>query len=738
MIRGRRLAAALLVAALFAAAGLSGSSAQAADPATQPTAKSAASTAEIQQLIDILENDTARQRLIDQLRAAAAEQGAAPTAEPAEPGGFATRSMTAIAESATAIGAHLLNVLSFIGDAPRFVNWLRIEASQPEIRQRLLVSLWHLTVALGIGWLVEAALWALGRRWQARLEAGRPTTTWRRLRAKLLYCLLGLVPILFFWVAATAALAVVQPGETTSLIAVTLINAHAAAQGLALLTRIIFAPRSSELRLLPLPNALATNIDRWIRRTARVAIYGYGISLATLFMGLPQSLVSFVMRLLGLVVAALIVVLIMRLRHAIAVLIRDAAAGSTLRLNTPVARYWHIPVLAYILVALFIWLARPGEAMAFLVRATVVTVALIGLAAAAVATANRMLGRWVQRASWLDRRGYAFRNRATRYLHAVRIILSVVAIGATALTMIEVWGLDAVEWFDAIGGPRLVSGLLSIGIILVIAIAVWEAVSVVIERRLATADDGTLEGLRRAARLRTLMPLFDRITFIVLAACVILIGLSELGIDIAPLLAGAGVVGIAVGFGAQALVKDVLAGMSVILDGSMSVGDVVSVSDKSGVVEAMSLRALRLRDFDGTVHTIPFGEVTRFSNQTKDYSYAVVRIGVSYKADIGQVQTIIKEIVGRMRADPRYKAMILDDVELHGVDSFGDSAVIVLARVKVAPARQWTIMREFHVLLKAEFDRRGIPYPQRTVAVADGTPDQADALAASQEAATSD
>ncbi len=735
---GRRFAAVLLVAALFVAAALVGSSARAADPATQSTATSGASTAEIQQLIDILENDAARQRLIDQLRAAAAKQGAAPTAEPAEPGGFATRSMTAIAESATAIGAHLLNVLSFIGDAPRFVNWLRIEASQPENRQRLLVSLWHLTVTLGIGWLIEAAFWALGRRWRARLEAGRPTTTWRRLRAKLIYCLLGLVPILFFWVAATAALAVVQPGETTSLIAVTLINAHAAAQGLALLTRIIFAPRSSELRLLPLPNALATNIDRWIRRTARVAIYGYGISLATLFMGLPQSLVSFVMRLLGLVVAALIIILIMRLRHAIAVLIRDAAAGSTLRLNTPVARYWHVPVLAYILVALFIWLARPGEAMAFLVRATVVTVVLIGFAAAAVATANRMLGRWVRRASWLDRRGYAFRTRATRYLHAVRIILSIVAVSATALTMIEVWGLDAVEWFDAIGGPRLVSGLLSVGIIVVIAIAVWEAVSVVIERRLAMADDGTLDGLRRAARLRTLMPLFDRITFIVLAGCVILIGLSELGIDIAPLLAGAGVVGIAVGFGAQALVKDVLAGMSVILDGSMSVGDVVSVSDKSGVVEAMSLRALRLRDFDGTLHTIPFGEVTRFSNQTKDYSYAVFRIGVSYKADIGQVQVIIKEIVGRMRADPRYKAMILDDVELHGVDSFGDSAVVVLARVKVAPARQWTIMREFHVLLKAEFDRRDIPYPQRTVAVADGAPDQADALAASQGFAASD
>lgn len=712
----RRFAA--LVVALLLFAGAAG----AAEPVSQPPVADTASTAEIQQLIDILENDAARQRLIEQLRAAMAGQPPATLPEPTEPGGFATRSMTAIAESATKVGARLLDVLSFIGDAPRFLDWLRLEASQPEKRHRVLVAFWDLALALGIGWGVEAILWLLGQRWRVRLEAGRPATFWSRLRAKLLYWLLGIVPILGFWIVATAALAMVQPGETAGLIAVTLINAHAAAQGLVLLTRIIFVPRSPALRLLPLPDAMATDIDRWIRRTARVAIYGYGISLATLFMGLPQSLVSFLMRLLGLLVAALIVVLVLRLRHTIAVLIRDAAAGSTLRLNTPVSRYWHIPVLAYVLVALFVWLAEPGAAMAFLVRATVVTVVLVGLAAAAVATANRMLGRWVQRASWLDRRGYAFRTRATRYLYAVRIILSVVAISATALTMIEVWGLDAVGWFEAAGGPRVVSGVLSVGIIIVIAIAVWEAVSVVIERRLATTDDGTLEGLRRAARLRTLMPMFDRITFMVLAACVVLIGLSELGIDIAPLLAGVGVVGIAVGFGAQALVKDALGGMSVILEGSMSVGDIVSIGDKGGVVEAMSLRTLRLRDFEGTVHTIPFGEVSSFSNRTKDYAYAVFRIGVSYMAEIAEVQAVIRSIVEQMRTDPKFKSMILDEVELHGVDSFDDSAVIVLARVKVAPARQWTVTREFNVLLKAEFDRRGIeiPFPQRTISYAPG------------------
>lgn len=705
------LAAFLLILGCIAAPALG------AEPAAEPSAKASGSPDEVQQLIDILENDAARQRLVDRLRASVGEPETKPAPDDTEPGGIATRSMTAIADSATDAGAHVIDVLSFVADAPRFLRWLKLEASQPQIRMRVLLGLRDLAIALGAGLLVELILRLVARRWRSRLEKARFGTFWRRSGARLLYAGLGLGPIVGFWIAATLALALIQPTETTSLIAATLINAHTGAQFLVWIIQLVFVPQSPVLRLAPLPDPLAANVNRWISRTARIAIYGYGLCLATLFIGLPQVLVSFLMRLLGLTVAGLLIVLVLRLRHAIAGLIRDAASGSALQLNTPVARYWHLPIIAYILVALFVWLASPGDAMAFLVRATVVTIVLVGIAVAVVLTAGRVMGRWVQHASWVKDRGFAFRRRVTRYLQGMRIVLSTVAVAATTLTVIEVWGVDSEAWFESIGGPRLISGLLSIGIILVIAIVAWEAVSVVIERRLAAADDGTLDGLRRAARLRTLMPLFDRITFLALAAAVVLIGLSELGIDIAPLLAGAGVVGIAVGFGAQALVKDILGGMSAILEGSMSVGDIVAVVDKSGVVESMSLRTLKLRDFDGTVHTIPFGEITRVSNLTKDYSYAVLRIPISYKADVEQVQELIKTIIGKMREDPQFKGMILDDVELHGIDSFSDTAVVVLARVKVAPARQWTVTREFHVRLKEAFDRQGVglPFVQRTL-----------------------
>jgi small conductance mechanosensitive channel len=211
---------------------------------------------------------------------------------------------------------------------------------------------------------------------------------------------------------------------------------------------------------------------------------------------------------------------------------------------------------------------------------------------------------------------------------------------------------------------------------------------------------------------------------------VVLISLSEIGIDIGPLIAGAGVVGIAVGFGAQAMVKDMLGGVSALVEDTMAVGDVVTVAGKGGVVEWMSLRAIRLRDFDGTLHTVPFSEITTVSNSTKDFAYAVFKVNVAYDADVAEVQKIIVDIVKRMRQEPELKSKIWDDVELLGVDSFGELALTVLARVKVGPGHQWTVTRWFQGLLKDEFDRENIAMrsPVRSLTVSPSSPADADAV----------
>jgi small conductance mechanosensitive channel len=192
--------------------------------------------------------------------------------------------------------------------------------------------------------------------------------------------------------------------------------------------------------------------------------------------------------------------------------------------------------------------------------------------------------------------------------------------------------------------------------------------------------------------------------------------LSELGIDIGPLLAGAGVVGLAVGFGAQTLVKDIITGLFILLEDSISVGDVVDVAGHSGIVETLTIRTIRLRDVRGTVHTVPFSEVSTVKNLTKDFSYALMEIGVAYRESVDDVIEVIQDVGKNIRADATYANSILDDIQVQGLDRFDDSAVVIRARIKTKPLQQWSVRRALNKALKRRFDELGIemPFPHQT------------------------
>jgi small conductance mechanosensitive channel len=297
----------------------------------------------------------------------------------------------------------------------------------------------------------------------------------------------------------------------------------------------------------------------------------------------------------------------------------------------------------------------------------------------------------------------------------------VLVYGFAALAVFQAWGFGSLEWLTTPFGRRVGSSLVSIAVTVVVALLLWEFVNALLDRYLARALGGGLDELRRAARVRTLMPLLQNVMLGVLAVFVALVALSEIGVNIAPLLAGAGVIGIAVGFGAQTLAKDLISGVSVIIEDSIAVGDVVRLGDRSGVVEWMSLRSLRLRDGTGTVHWIPFGDVQIISNLTKDFSYATCDMGVSYAADVDEVMAVMRKVAEEMRADPEFGPMIREEIEVWGVDQFLDSAVLVKARIKTAPGRQWPVAREFNRRIKKAFEAAGIdiPFPQRVVRVVD-------------------
>jgi small-conductance mechanosensitive channel len=221
----------------------------------------------------------------------------------------------------------------------------------------------------------------------------------------------------------------------------------------------------------------------------------------------------------------------------------------------------------------------------------------------------------------------------------------------------------------------------------------------------------------RIKRLDTLERVFRYVATVVITLVGAMLVLSEVGISIAPILATAGVLGIAVGFGAQSLIKDYFNGFFLLLENQVRQGDVVKVADKSGLVEEMTLRYIRLRDFEGSVHYVPNGTITSVTNRSRGFAYAVIDIGVAYREDIDEVYAVMREVAAAMRADPELGERIEEDLEIAGVNDWADSSVVIRCRFKVKPLEQWGVRRAFLYRLKKAFDAADIeiPYPHLTL-----------------------
>ncbi|UCF06358.1 MAG: mechanosensitive ion channel family protein, partial [bacterium] len=222
-------------------------------------------------------------------------------------------------------------------------------------------------------------------------------------------------------------------------------------------------------------------------------------------------------------------------------------------------------------------------------------------------------------------------------------------------------------------------------------------------------------GIERAKRTETLASIIENTTRAVVLIAAALMVIKQVGIDIGPLLAGVGVVGLAVGFGAQSLVKDVISGFFILAENHMNVGDVVKIAGKAGLVEAINLRVTILRDLEGKVHIIPNGEISTVTNMTKEWSRAVLDIGVAYKENYDEVVAVLREVADGMQKDGEYGPKILEPLEVLGLDSFGDSSVNIKVMFKTVPIKQWAVAREFRRRIKKAFDEKGIeiPFPHR-------------------------
>ena len=269
-------------------------------------------------------------------------------------------------------------------------------------------------------------------------------------------------------------------------------------------------------------------------------------------------------------------------------------------------------------------------------------------------------------------------------------------------------------YLEEVGTWALTSGL-QIFLVIVVMMIVLRVMRVAVNNTIGRV--GGKDDPERLKRTETLKSTINSLVNIVLFAIALVIILGQLGIAIGPILAAAGVLGLAIGFGAQSLVKDLINGFFILLDDQIRVGDVVQIAGKGGLVEKVTLRLVVLRDLAGNVHFVRNGSIDVVTNMTKDYSRYVFDIGVAYREDVDEVISVIRAVDAELRGDPAFGESILEPIEILGLDEFAESAIIIKARTKTRPIKQWEIGREFNRRLKHAFDQRGIeiPFPHVTL-----------------------
>ena len=720
MIAARRFRRAAGAFVLATAVLVTGQVHAAEDPGPAVSrAESTVTPVQVESLIARLRNDTAREELIVELEALLEASSAAAPDDPGPaatiPDSLGAATLTFLAAKMEALNRLVDEVGHHLDDLPRWVDELGDRVSDSEVRSRWLDIVAKLVLIVGLAFVAEWLVVRSLRRYGFGSRDREPRNPWLRLALLLRQTLIEIAPVGAFGLTAYAVLSLAGPQYETHVLALVIVNANILTRAITVVARTVLRPRYASLRFVSLSDETAHSLFFWARCLAAVAVYGFLFTDALHLLGLRPAPYAFLHQLVGLVTVTLVVTFVLRNRHPVRSWLRARRppAGARHHLWGALADTWHLLAIAYITAVYVVWAVELAGGFEFLIRATITTLATVVAAGLALAGIRRAVARGFRLNEGTRHRFPHLEARVNRYRGVVEISLRAIVVAIALVVVLDGWGLPASAWIWSESGRLLLGRLVTISVISAGALLAWETLSTLIERYL---DERSEQG-ERGARMRTFLPLVRKVVRFVLVALVVLVALSEFGIDITPLLASVGIVGLAVSFGAQSLVKDVFTGFFILVEDSISVGDVVDLGGHFGVVESMSIRSVRLRDLSGSVYTIPFGEVATVINTTKDFSYALMDVGVAYREDVDEVISTLREIADAMRADEVFGSRILDPLHVLGLDSFGNSSVNIRIRLKTLPSKQWGVKREFQRRMKRVFDERGIdiPFPSQTI-----------------------
>lgn len=679
--------------------------------------------AKIGGLVKTLEDTEARAKLIDQLKALTAVDDAPdkpPMVDELSLGfvDLVTRQVDMLARASVEIS-------STIVDLPDLTDWLFEQVTDPTLRNYWIDLFGKLAVTLGGGILGYHLTRRMLNPTIDRFYNERPDGLVAKVPLALLRGALRLIPVFAFTTVGYGLLTLLGDwnGDAVSVLGRSLVDATIVCMVLVVGARTLLAPSAPGLRLVNLSDQHARYIFSWIKRFIYLIAYSYVVAQNDFVLEIPGSIYGGINRALGLVVVLMLVYLVLRNRKTVAQWLRghdhddnDQVMQVLGRCRRLVADIWPVFAIFYIVSTYLIWaLAIPGG-FSLLFRGGVLTTLLLAIARPLAYGVERALGQGLSLGTGIRRRYPAFERRINRYLGLLQGVAVTLVYFLILLTLVHIWGFNL---FTLIGGwlsDETWNRLKNAATVVAVSFLVWELISTLIENYLDAIDDSGTR-IERSARARTLLPLLQTFLFLLICMVVTLTTLSTLGVDVTPVLAAAGVIGIAIGFGSQKLVQDIINGLFILFQDTIAVGEVVDVAGHSGVVEHISVRTIGLRDLSGRAHTIPFSEVTTITNHTKDYAFAELNIGIGYREDVDDVTEVIRQIGAELETDSVHGQNILEPIQVLGVDQFADSAVIIKARIKTQPMTQWAVRRAFNRLMKYRFDELGIeiPFPHQTI-----------------------
>lgn len=698
---------------------------------TAPAANSASSTqnsepsveqkkAAYAALADVLENDDSRKELIDQLRKVATTPPQEPVPEITPP---EVKEQKTVLENVTEVSGYYGEALaSRFAQLYRNITGSPHKAFNPQTFTNAASHFSLLAVLVFAFWiLVRQCVMPLYRRmgnWGRRKN--RERRNWLQLPAMIIGAfiidLLLLVLTLFIGQLLSARL---NAGNSTIAFQQSLfLNAFALIEFFKAILRLIFCPRIPELR----PFRIADGTARYwhLRLSALSSLIGYGLLVAVPIISnqvnVQVGALANVVIMLCITVWALYLIFHNKreIQHNLIELADHSLAFFSLFIRA-FALIWHWLASAYFVVLFFFSLFDPGNSLKFMMSASVNSLAILSIAAFLSGVLSRWLNKTITLSPQVQRNYPELQKRLNGWLSAALKTARILVVCATIMLLLNAWRLfDFWHWLNYGAGEKTVDILIRIALILFFSAVGWTLLASLIENRLASDIHGRP---LPSARARTLLTLFRNALAVVISTITVMIVLSEIGVNIAPLLAGAGALGLAISFGSQTLVKDIITGIFIQFENGMNTGDLVTIGQLTGTVERMSIRSVGVRQDTGAYHIIPWSSITTFANFVRGIGSVVANYDVDRHEETDKANQALKDAVAELMEQEDIRGLVIGEPSFAGLVGLTNTAFTLRVTFTTLPLKQWTVRFALDTMVKKHFDRAGIRPPVQTYQV---------------------